>query len=396
MDGTFSGNTAKGSGRHADGTLVNVVAPPVDGFLFNGDVTGTVGGTAAGSENVAQTNTGLGFNFGGKIAAPNGKVQGNQANNNDRGGFKVAGTMDGIFSGNTAAGSGRNADGTLVNPLAPPVDGFLFASNVTGTVGGTAVGSGNVAQTNTGLGFNFGGNIAAASGKVQNNQANNNDGGGFKVAGTVDGFFTGNTASGSGRNADGTLVNALAPPVDGFSFASNVTGTVGDDRRQRKHRPDEYRPRFQLRRKHRRCNRKSSRQPGQQQRRRRLQSCGNNERCLQRQHRLGQRPQCRWHAGQFLARGGRFPVRQQCHRHRRQRRHRTQRFQGEHGSGLQLREQHYEHGQHPEESGPQQRLGRIYGRRDHAGPRLQRQHGHQKRPRCERECADCRRQRILI
>ncbi len=195
----------------ATSTIQNNTAQATTGnaFEFNGSVNGKV----VNNTSIDPGNDGFAFNDLVTFApvGPLGVVSGNRAIRNanapaNGNGFTFVGDVLGAVSNNTATGHS--------------VDGFNFS---TGSIFGTL--SHNTASNNAGNGFTI--EAVALGGKVLGNTASFNQGTGFLFNNTVDfgGLVDGNTASYSGLDSAGQVVNL----VDGFTFSGGVSGTVSNN-----------------------------------------------------------------------------------------------------------------------------------------------------------------------
>ena len=264
VEGNLIGTNAAGSGS----------VPNVDGVRFDNSASGnTIGGVAAGAENVISGNTGFGVRMTG--ASASNVVLGNLIGTDGAGAVALGNGLEGVFiddtAGNTIGGampdsgnviSGNGQDGVEINggsATGNRVAGNYIGTDVTGgvavangqdgvrvegapsnTIGGSAVGAGNVISGNVRNGVllisvgatgnvvegNLIGTDAAGSGAVPNvdgvrfdNSSSNNTFGG--TAAGAENVISGN--SGFGVRMTGASASNV---VLGNLIGTNGAGTV--------------------------------------------------------------------------------------------------------------------------------------------------------------------------
>ena len=185
-----SNNVVLGNFIGTDATGERAVPNRANGVLIDGSSNNTIGGTAVGAGNVISGNSGAGVHI--DPGATKNLVQGNFI--------------------------GTDATGKLAVPNV--ADGVLIGESSNNTIGGTAVGAGNVISYNRGDGVSF--SSGARSNVVQGNNISVNSGAGVSFGlGTTNNVVQGNMISGnigggvSGPGAANNLVQGNLIPGNG-------------------------------------------------------------------------------------------------------------------------------------------------------------------------------------
>ena len=281
------GGTAAGAGNLLSGNagagvvLAGAVSTLVEGNLIGTDVTGTsglgneamgiliyaggsantIGGTSAAAHNVIADNGPNGFRAGIEIDSPDTLVEGNYIGTNQSGSAALANLGVGILvaaAGTTIGGvsagagnlvSGNNSGGISLYTSAPSTliegnkvgtnssgtaalgnkgDGFDINSNAN-TIGGTAIGAGNLISGNLNNGLYILGSGATGN-LIQGNEFGTNVAGTAALANGADGILNiassntvGGTAAGAGNLISGNAQDGIEISGSGSS-ANLVTG----------------------------------------------------------------------------------------------------------------------------------------------------------------------------
>ena len=276
-----SGNLVQGNLIGTNMTGTHALGNGLDGIFINGAANNTVGGSNPAQRNVISGNQSVGVRISGPGASGN-MVQGNDIGTDSTGAARLGNGFDGVFAinapnnliGGTVPGAGNvisangsvgvqiygpgstgnivqgnkiGTDSTGTAPLGNRLDGIFINAAADNTIGGPALGagnvisangssgiqlldptsSGNVVQGNTiGVAVNGVARLGNAYGIFLNNAPHNTLGGPGPAANLVAGNTQANLFRQSGGSGSGSAVLSVVPTESGGEITGAVIGFI--------------------------------------------------------------------------------------------------------------------------------------------------------------------------